>query len=61
MSTTTITSVAGLEALYGEINPVSLRKELPRLTPEYQRMVEAAPFCALATTGPRSPRRTPGK
>jgi uncharacterized protein len=48
----TITSLAELEALYGEINPVSLRKELPRLTPEYRRMVEAAPFCAVATTGP---------
>jgi uncharacterized protein len=48
----TITSIAELEALYGEINPISLRKELPQLTPEYRRMVEAAPFCAVATTGP---------
>ena len=52
MSATTITTIAALEALYGEINPISLRKELSRLTPEYQRMVEAAPFCAVATSGP---------
>jgi uncharacterized protein len=52
MSATTITSIAALEALYGEINPISLRKEVPHLTPPYRQMVAAAPFCALATTGP---------
>jgi uncharacterized protein len=52
MSSTTITSIAQLEALYGDINPMSLRKEIPRLTLPYQRMIEAAPFCAVATTGP---------
>jgi uncharacterized protein len=52
MSSTTITNIAQLEALYGEINPMSLRKEIPRLTLPYQRMIEAAPFCAVATTGP---------
>jgi uncharacterized protein len=52
MPAATIASIAELEALYGEINPVSLRKEVPRLTPAYRQMVEAAPFCALATTGP---------
>jgi uncharacterized protein len=52
MTANTITSIASLEALYGEINPMSLRKELGQLTPEYQRMVEASPFCAVATTGP---------
>jgi uncharacterized protein len=48
----TITSIAALEALYGEASPVSLRKEVPQLTPAYRRMVEAAPFCTVATTGP---------
>jgi uncharacterized protein len=52
MPATTITSIAELEALYGEINPISLRKETPRLTPAYRQMIEAAPFCAVATTGP---------
>jgi uncharacterized protein len=52
MSAAAITNIAQLEALYGDINPVSLRKELPRLTIPYQRMIEAAPFCAVATTGP---------
>jgi uncharacterized protein len=52
MSTAIIASIAQLEALYGDINPVSLRKELPRLSQPYQRMIETAPFCAVATTGP---------
>jgi uncharacterized protein len=52
MSETIITSTAELEALYGEINPISLRKEVPQLTPAYRQMIEAAPFCAVATTGP---------
>jgi uncharacterized protein len=52
MSTANITSIADLEALYGEASPASLRKEMPRLTPAYRQMVEAAPFCAVATSGP---------
>jgi uncharacterized protein len=52
MSSTTITSIAALEALYGEINPISLRKEVPHLTAAYSHLVAAAPFCALATSGP---------
>jgi uncharacterized protein len=52
MSAGIINSIAELEALYGEINPISLRKEVPHLTPAYRQMIEAAPFCAVATTGP---------
>jgi uncharacterized protein len=51
MPTGTITSIAALEAMYGASSPTSLRKEMPRLTAEYRRMVEAAPFCAVATSG----------
>jgi uncharacterized protein len=47
-----ITSIAQLEALYGETNPASLRKEVPHLTPAYQRLMAASPFCAIATSGP---------
>ena len=52
MSTATITSIVDLAALYGEASPASLRKETPRLTLAYRQMVEAAPFCAIATSGP---------
>ncbi|MCU0889633.1 MAG: pyridoxamine 5'-phosphate oxidase family protein [Rubritepida sp.] len=41
-----------LHALYGTPGPASLRKEAPRITPEYRRIIEAAPFLALATAGP---------
>jgi len=41
-----------LHALYGTPGPASLRKEAPALTAAYRRIVEAAPFLALATAGP---------
>ncbi len=47
-----ITTVAELEALYGEINQGSLLKETDRVVPEYRAFIEAAPFVALATRGP---------
>lgn len=47
-----VTTLAKLAALYGEVNQNSLRKEVPRLTPEYRRWIEAAPFFAIATSGP---------
>lgn len=37
---------------YSEPGPTSLAKEVDRLTPEYRRWIEAAPFFALATSGP---------
>lgn len=49
---TILTSVDQLEAIYGPTGPTSTVKESPRLTPMYRRMMEAAPFCALATSGP---------
>jgi PPOX class probable FMN-dependent enzyme len=45
-------SLEELHALYGTPGPASLRKEAPRLTPEYRRIIEASPFLALATSGP---------
>jgi hypothetical protein len=47
-----VTSLADLEALYGEVAPASRLKETDRITPAYRAFVEAAPFAALATAGP---------
>lgn len=47
-----ITDVADLDALYGEPVPASLAKVADRLIPSYKAMIEAAPFCVLATCGP---------
>ncbi|WP_243369106.1 pyridoxamine 5'-phosphate oxidase family protein [Microvirga solisilvae] len=48
----TISSIAELEALYGEPAEASILKETPRIIPEYRALIEAAPFVALATRGP---------
>ncbi|MFL1461862.1 pyridoxamine 5'-phosphate oxidase family protein [Roseococcus sp. DSY-14] len=47
-----IGSLEELHAHYGVPGPASLRKEAARVTPEYRRIIEAAPFLALATAGP---------
>jgi PPOX class probable FMN-dependent enzyme len=50
-----IRSIAALEAIYGPLNSVgeaSTAKVADRITPAYRRMIEAAPFLALATVGP---------
>lgn len=52
MSGHTITSVAELEALYGTANPNSIAKEVPHLTAEYRRWIEASPFFVIASGGP---------
>lgn len=49
---TILTSVAELEALYGLPGETSLVKELDRLIPEYEALIAASPFVALATAGP---------
>lgn len=58
-----VTTTDQLAALYGAVNPNSLRKEMPRLTAEYRRWIEQAPFFAIATSGPSgldcSPRGDP--
>jgi predicted pyridoxine 5'-phosphate oxidase superfamily flavin-nucleotide-binding protein len=33
----------------------SIAKDTRQLTPGYRRMIEASPFCALATSGPELP------
>jgi uncharacterized protein len=47
-----ITTLDQLATHYGAVNPNSLRKELPRLSPEYRRLLDASPFMAVATSGP---------
>ena len=47
-----VTSVAQLQALYGEPGEASLIKVTDYLTPEYRAMIAASPFMALATVGP---------
>lgn len=49
---TRIDTTEQLEALYGTPTPPSLRKVATSLTPAYRRLIEAAPFLALATVGP---------
>ena len=47
-----VTSVAELEALYGEPNEASTAKEIDCITPHYRAYIEASPFASLATSGP---------
>src|SRR5271168_5186749 len=60
----TITTAEQLEALYTDVpyGP-SLIKETDYITPEYRKLIEAAPFVVLATSGPEgldcSPRGDP--
>lgn len=61
----TITSVEELEKLYDAPVAAAMIKVAPALTPEYRRLIEAAPFVALATSGPEgldcSPRGDEGQ
>jgi len=59
----TIQDLASLQALFGPVGDASVRKEVSRLHPVYQRWIEASPFAVLATVGPdgldASPRGDP--
>jgi len=46
-----ITKIDQLQTLYGVPVEASLRKVSDRLTPAYQKMIEASPFVALASIG----------
>lgn len=58
-----ISTVEELEALYGIAKGGAIYKEVDFITPEYKALIEAAPFMALATSGPEgldcSPRGDP--
>jgi len=47
-----ITTVAQLESLYGEKNPAAIVKEIDHINGSYRKLIEAAPFVAVATSGP---------
>ncbi|HUZ34629.1 MAG TPA: pyridoxamine 5'-phosphate oxidase family protein [Xanthobacteraceae bacterium] len=60
----TITTTAQLENLYSDAPyGAAVFKETDRITTQYRRLIEAAPFCVLATNGPEgldcSPRGDP--
>ncbi len=47
-----VTSLEQLDALYGAKNPNSIAKEIDHLSDGYRKLIEAAPFVAIATGGP---------
>ncbi|HMK70243.1 MAG TPA: pyridoxamine 5'-phosphate oxidase family protein [Xanthobacteraceae bacterium] len=60
----TISTTEELERLYSEApHRGAVFKETDRITPQYRKLIEAAPFCVLATCGPEgldcSPRGDP--
>jgi PPOX class probable FMN-dependent enzyme len=47
-----ITSVDALAAIYGEPVGPAVVKEIDHINADYRAFIEAAPFCAVATSGP---------
>ena len=52
MSEHMITTMEQLQTLYGEKNPNSVTKEIDHIGDGYRKLIEAAPFVAVATAGP---------
>jgi len=50
--TNAVKSVDQLEQIYGQPIPTSIVKEVDRLNEVYRKLVEAAPFVVIATSGP---------
>lgn len=47
-----VTTLAQLEALYGEKMPAAVVKEIDHINNGYRKLIEKAPFVAVATGGP---------
>ena len=47
-----ITTMEQLQALYGEKNPAAVVKEIDYINGSYRKLIEAAPFVAVATSAP---------
>src|ERR1700694_707342 len=47
-----VTTTEQLEQMYGEVFPPAIIKEIDHVNSHYRAFVEAAPFFALATSGP---------
>jgi uncharacterized protein len=52
MSDHLVTTMEQLERLYGEKVPTSVIKEIDHINDGYRKLIEAAPFVAIATSGP---------
>jgi uncharacterized protein len=50
--TSVVKSVDQLEQIYGQPIPTSIAKEVDRLNEVYSKLIEAAPFVVIATSGP---------
>jgi PPOX class probable FMN-dependent enzyme len=50
--TSIVKSVDQLEQIYGQPIPTSIVKEVDRLNDVYRKLIEAAPFVVIATSGP---------
>lgn len=49
---TLVTDIGALEAVYGQASEAALIKVSDRITNHYQRLIQASPFVAMATSGP---------
>ena len=47
-----VTTMEQLQALYGEKMPAAVVKEIDHINGSYRKLIEAAPFVAVATSGP---------
>ena len=47
-----VTTMEQLQALYGEKMPAAVVKEIDHINNGYRKLIEAAPFVAVATSGP---------
>jgi PPOX class probable FMN-dependent enzyme len=47
-----VTSIKALESIYGEPSGGAVVKEIDHVNADYRAFIEAAPFCAMATSGP---------
>lgn len=47
-----VTTMEQLQALYGEKMPAAVAKEIDHINNGYRALIEAAPFVAVATSGP---------
>lgn len=48
----TINTITELEELYASPVSTSLAKVSPVITPEYQQLIDASPFCLVSSSGP---------
>lgn len=47
-----VTTMEQLDALYGEVLPTAILKEIDHINGSYRKLIEAAPFVVIATGGP---------